>query len=372
MTLDIRSEVMRGYVLLFVMYGHALYSFLASLPDPALAPAAVVQLKFLAPHISALFFLSGMGARAIGRRDPRQILTQALAFVLIAILSHSLSFLVGVAIYGPPGDAVATLKAFARPIVYGKDSASYVSWFFIALAAARVGAFVLLRHRGLFVLLCLAVAGLIWLGKWLHLPDNIYEWRHWPSALLFFLIGMAFPIRWQVPGWVGIASLAGSAVITWFNVPEVWTQGFCLDCNMAYVSRPMQGLYGVLPLFIMQELLFFLGLLWVAQLNWHGRLVDGIRYLGRYSLQLLLLHGLVIVIFYPVAMRFLPDDDSVWIYFVLWIGNPLIHAPLLMVTHRAITRLVMLCTVAAQRLVTGLSGVAQAMAGRAARRHEGA
>lgn len=368
MTLDIRSEITRGYVLLFVMYGHALYSFLASLDNPAVAPAAVLQLKFLAPHITALFILSGMGARAIARRDPQQIAAQALSFVLIAILSHMVAFACGALIYGPPGDAVATLKALAKPIVYGKDSASYVSWFFTALAVARVGAFLLFRHRALFVLACLAVTGLVWLAKWLHLPDNIYEWRHWPSALLFFLIGMKIPLRWQVPAWAGIASFAGSAIVTWFNVPEVWTRGFCLDCNLPFISHPMQGLYGVLPLFVVQEILFFVGLLWVAQLKLPRRLVNGIRYLGRYSLQLLLLHGCMIAIAYPFLMRFLPEDDGIGLYVVLWVGNPLIHVPLLLVTQKYITRAVLLCTALANRMVESLCEGARGLTGRTVRR----
>ena len=227
MTLDPRSDVARGYLLMGVFYLHVLFAILKIAPDPAAVPGDAIQVKLLAGHVSAFFFLSGMGAPSLGRRSIESVITQSMMLLALAALSHVVGFLLGVLIYGPPDDARSLFRALIRPILYGTGYSTFVAWFFVVLAAVRPLAWLFEQSKAAFFGVAAAISFFVVVGQTLHLPGNLYEWRNWPYAWLFFLMGMHMKRTWRMPAWLGLAALPLSLAAAWFNHADLLTTGLC-------------------------------------------------------------------------------------------------------------------------------------------------
>jgi hypothetical protein len=193
------------------------------------------------------------------------------------------------------------------------------------LAVARLLAWLFERNKVGFACAWVAIAAFIVLGKRLHVPDNLYEWRNWPAATLFMVIGMKFPKDWRVPFWLGLGGAGLALVLTWFNMPGMWKAAPCLTCNIDYVTSPEIGSYGFLPVFVAEQLLIFLFFLWAGQ-NPPALLGKVGRYFGRASLQFLLLHGWLIVSIIPAITNFFPPHESIALILAILLLNPPVHA----------------------------------------------
>lgn len=348
MTLDIRDETSRGYMLIGILYIHALIAFASTRADPAGATASFVQIKLLAPHVSVFFFLSGMGARNLGKRSFPSVVTQSLMLLLLASVSHAVGYWIGPFIQNPPQYWGGAVYGFAKPLVYATGYCTFIGWFFVVLAFARMLAYAFERSWvwfaggvALFGLLVLA-------SQTLRVPDNLYEWRNVPAATLFFLIGMRIPKSWRVPDALGAAALVTTLTLAWFNRPGLLSAGPCLDCDIMFVSQPMVGQFGSLPVFVVQEVAFLIFILWAGQLGLRLGLSRLPRYFGRHSVQLLLLHGWVMAALFPFVTPLLPQRESIWLMVAILILNPLLHAGLLRLLLPLIDRVLIFCMGAAR------------------------
>lgn len=309
------GAVARGFLLIAVFYVHALYGVFQSMDsDPTRAMMAGAQLKLLAPNVSAFFFLSGMAAPYFHRKGWSAALKPSLTLLILAAMSHVVAVGINMALdpqwYGPYWFARRMLK----PIVLGTGYENFVAWFLVALAFARAFAYLFLRSRSLFLFIAAMMALLFWIGQKFGMPDNIYEWRNWPTATLFFLIGMRMPRDFRINAIAGWAALLGTIVLAWLNRPGLLISGPCLECELAFVAQPMIGQYGSLPIYICQQILFILFLWWVSV--WSGDKMPGraAAYIGNDSLSMLLLHGWVLVLIYPAAARSLPERESIFLF----------------------------------------------------------
>lgn len=258
MNFNMRSEIARGYLLLGVFFVHSLFSRTWSMNDWHQAPASFLLIKILAPQISIYFFLSGISMRGIGRKSLRAVLPQSLMLIFLAWVSEGVGIVLVDLAYGAYGHGIHFIRQAVKPMVYGTGGCTFVTWFFTVLAAGRILVWLFERNKIYFVCAWAVIIGLILVGKRLHLPDNLYEWRNWPAATLFIVIGMKLPRDWRVPSWAGLGGLLGGLVLTWFNVPGMWKTAPCLACNINFVAEPMVGQYGFLPVFIAEQFLMFL------------------------------------------------------------------------------------------------------------------
>jgi len=341
MMLDAKTDRARGYMLLGIIYMHALIAF-ASTRAPEGVMASFVQIKLLAPHVSVFFLLSGMGARRIARRSVFQITRQSVALVLLAIISHVSGFLIQVAVEGTGGGFGRSLRMLVEPILLGTGYSTFVAWFFLSLAMARFLTYLLYRNMAVFAAVVVGLTGLVLLARQLGLPDNIYEWRTWPPAFLFFLIGTRLPAYLVIPVPLGFAAALGSAVLTWFNRPGVLIDGPCLECDITFVSQPMVGGFGSFPVFLVQELLFFAFLISVSRLarpEWVTRLP---YFFGKYSMQILLLNGWFLLVFNAWLLPLLPERDSALLFAGLLGGGALAHRALYVLLKRPIDMMLLL------------------------------
>lgn len=353
MFVGVREELARGYVLLGVLQIHSLIFFIGGGRPVDDFILSAIQVKLLAPQVAVFFFLNGMAVPKLGRKSARTIAVSSLMLVVLAAVSHVVGVALSEIIYGGAGSMRDLLREIFKPIVYGTGYCTFVAWFFVVLAAVRVLAYIFERNRMVFAAVAVALVGLVLLTQALHLPDNLYEWRNWPAALLFFLVGMRINKDWQVPAWLGAPALPVALLITWFNTPDVLQTGLCWDCNLGFVSQPMVGQYGFFPLYVAQVTAFLLFVLWIAQVSRPAFFIRIIWLLGLFSLHFLLLHGWVIVVFYPLLSRILPAHESVWTFFVLLVMNPVAHALLFFALKPLLDRILAGCF-AVSRLVVDL------------------
>jgi hypothetical protein len=340
MLMDPTIDRARGYMLLGIIYLHSIIAF-AGGRDPAAITGSFLQIKLLAAHVSVFFFLSGMGARQIGRRRFPQVVRQGASLVLLAILSHVTGFVLMAALHGTGTDLAGSLAMLVKPIVYGTGHSTYVAWFFLSLAMARMLAWFVYRSLALFALVALGLAAFVFLGQRLGLPDNLWEWRTWPAAMLFFLIGTRLPTNLVIPIPHGLAAGMAAALLTWFNRPGVLWNGPCLSCDITFVSQPMVGGFGSVPVFLLQEVLFLAFLLAVSRLERPRWITTTARFVGGNSVQFLLLNGWFMVVFNPWILPLLPAQDSLWLFAILLAGGLAVHLALFQALRRPLDLLLL-------------------------------
>lgn len=343
MILDSRNNRARGYLLAFVFYVHALYLLIASMADPAsTGPAAAVQIKLLAPHVTAFFFFSGFGAQALGRRDFRSVLQQSLMLLMVSWLTHIVGFLLAAGIYGGYSTPRSFVVSMVKPMILGTNDATFVAWFFSVLAVARMGAWLFERSKPGFALAAgmasAFAAGTLSLG----LPDNIYEWRNWPLATLFFILGMKFPRDRRIGAFTGLSGLALALGLAWFNRPGLLATGPCLACDLSFVAQPMVGLWGSLPVFLVQAAAFCLFLLWVSQLQ-VPPLSTIATTIGTRSLQLLVVHGWVMAATFPFLSAYTPARENFALLLAIFVIGPCIYLGLYLLLRWPVDRAIAAC-----------------------------
>lgn len=322
-----RQAIARGYLLICVFYVHALYGVFQGLgSDPARAMLAGAQIKLLAPAVAAFFFLSGMAARNIHRKGWGAALKPSLTLLILAALGHVIAVLLDIAMQPQWHGMIWFVRRLFKPLVLGVGHANFVSWFFVALAFARIFAYAFMRSWRIFLpLAALAIAAVL-ATRALALPDNLYEWRNWPIATLFFLLGMRTPRDWRIGTVWGVLALPATIALAWLNRPGLYSGGPCLTCEIDFVAQPMVGHYGALPVYIVQQLLFLVFLLWAA--DWSVGKMPGrvAAYFGSDSLSMLLMHGWVLVTLYPLAARSLPPQESIFLFLSILSVGMTIHA----------------------------------------------
>ncbi len=324
-----RQAIARGYLLICVFYVHAMYGVFQGLGgNPAHAMLTGVQIKLLAPAVSAFFFLSGMSAPHFHRKRWLSALKPSLTLLVLAAIGHVVAVLLDMAIQQHWYGTIWFVRRMFKPIVYGTGYTNFVSWFLVVLAFARIFAYAFMRSWRVFVPIVALAAAAVLASRVAGLPDNLYEWRNWPTATLFFLLGMRVPRGWRIGRIWGVLALPATIALAWFNRPALLTEGPCLTCDLGFVAQPMIGQYGALPIYIVQQILFLIFLLWSA--DWSlGKMPGRVAtYFGVDSLSMLLMHGWVLVTLYPLAARAVPPQESVFLFISILSTGIVIHAAL--------------------------------------------
>jgi hypothetical protein len=346
--MDMPMDVARGIVLLGVFYVHALYILLDHFGDPGMLKLAWLQIKVLAPHVVIFFALSGMTSAALPEKNWRIVANRALLLMLIATFSHLIGTLIEHTLWKPWMPIGDLLEDIFKPIILGTGHSTYVAWFFVVLAVVRCFAFLLASNpRHFLVAVCVAVAALLLV----ELPDNVYEWRNWPAAFLMFLLGARLAKGWRVPHTVGLLAAVAGLALTVVNRPDLLSDGICIRCDIQFVAQPKVGGYGSTPVFLVQELLTLVGLLWLSRIMAITPIGAALAWFGRRSLKLLVLHGWIILGVYGVAAYVWVDYFSVWFFIAVFAGYTLLHFLLYELVNRPLNRFMLACSTTSRRLI---------------------
>jgi fucose 4-O-acetylase-like acetyltransferase len=355
-------DAARGLLLLGVLHIHVLHWLVDHLADPGTARLAGLQIKLLTPHVVLFFALSGMTSAALGDKSIAIVVQRSLMLILVAAFSHAIGVLIQYTLWRPWRDGVDPWAEVLRPIVVGTGHVNVIGWFFIVLAVVRVLAFVLSSHWRAFALVLTVVVALIVAGQSLGLPDNLYEWRHWPAALLMFLLGTRLARVQRVPHWIGLPAAAAGLVLPAFNRPGLWAEGLCLRCDPQFVAQPIVGGYGFWPLYAAQEALAVVGLLWLAGLLTQTPLAGALAWVGRRSLQLLVLHGWVILSAYGVIAFIAVPSAGAWLFIAVFAANTLVHVVLYKMFAKPLGLFFSACSASSRRWVTAARAARRRMA----------
>lgn len=356
-------EIARGLLLLGVFHIHALYALLDHIGDAGSARLAWLQIKALSPHVVLFFALSGMTSKALADKTFPIVANRSLMLILVAAFSHAIGVLMQYALWKPWRSTLDLLTELARPIVLGTGYANFIGWFFVVLAVVRLLAFLLSWDRRVFLLVAAIAVAAIAASMRLGLPDNLYEWRNWPAALLMFVLGTRVAQGWRVPHWLGLPSAVAGLALPLANRPALWAEGVCLRCDPQFVAQPMVGNFGFMPLYFVGELLAVFGLLWLAWLMALTPLGNALAWIGRRSIQLLVLHGWVILSAYGLAAFISVPSAGAGLFLAVFVANTLLHVLLYKILAKPLGGFFMACSAASRRLVAMAR-----VAGRAARR----
>lgn len=330
MNFNARDEAVRGYLIIGVFFVHALWDSTFFVQHWQQAPVSFALAKLAAPYISIYFFLSGMSARNLRKKSFRSVLPQSLMLLFTAWVSEGLGIILQNLLFGGFGYGMQFIRSALKPIYDGTGGCNFVTWFFTTLAVVRLLGWLFARSRVYFMICCALLGGLILVSKRLHLPDNLWEWRNWPMATLFFIAGMVLPKDLRVPRSLALVALALSFVLLWFNMPHPWTNRLCLTCNMRFAAQPMLGRWGFFPVYVAGTALGAIFLLWAGQNPYPAVLGRVARFFGRASLQFLLLHGWLLIIteewFALYAPRRMNIAVNLLFLLAVFLLNPAVHA----------------------------------------------
>lgn len=341
------NEIARGLVLVLVFHAHVLYA----LGSDARMAGAWLQLKIMAPGVALFFVLSGMSSQGLASKRLGNVLVQSLFLHLLAIISHVIGFVLLALFDGQFASAWRFAVELLKPIVYGTGYSSFVAWFFTVLAATRLIVYGLCRNRRLTLVLLAGFGLALYGAKVLDRPDNLYEWRNYPAAVLLFYVGTRLPPGFRVPHWVGVSALPTAVLVSLVNKPSFPARGFCLECDPKFVAQPMVGEYGYLPAFAIYIVLAFLFLHWLSGVLTATLPGRAFKFFGKGSLQILLLHGWVLLTLYAPLLAHLPRWNELWFYLVIACVNMALHAGLYFSFRRPLNAIVRFDFALARRVV---------------------
>jgi hypothetical protein len=356
-----RLEIARALALICVFYVHALHGVIDLFDQRSMYWAAVAQVKVLSPHVAVFFAFAGMTSRSLATKPWTHVAKRSVMLLLLAFASHVVGVLIQHALWTPWPSPGWLVRELLGPALRGTGHSTFIPWFFVALAAARVFGYAWWRGWRAFMGVLAAAAAVIVLSQWSGLSREFYYWQTWPATTAMFLVGMYVRPGWRVSHLLGATCLVATLTLPVVNRPGLWADGVCLTCETEFTSQPVIGEFGFAPLYFLLESFALVGWLWLAQVFAASPLCAVLVHIGRNSMQFLLLHGWVLLTFYAYAGHVVRSTDLIarfsgfWIFPVAMIALVLLHLLLYRITSRPINALVGLCTAASGRSVTLLS-----------------
>jgi hypothetical protein len=353
-----RIEIARALALICVFYVHALHGVIDLFDQRWMYWLAVAQVKVLSPHVAVFFALAGMTSRSLGAKPWTHVAKRSLMLLLLAFASHVVGVLIQHALWTPWPSPVGLARELLRPALHGSGHSTFIPWFFVALAAARVFGYAWSRGWRAFMSVLAAAAAIIALSQWIGLSRDFYYWQTWPATTAMFLLGMYVRDGWRVPHPLGTVCLFAMLTLPVVNRPGLWADGVCLTCEAEFTSQPVLGAFGFAPLYFLLELFALVGWLWLAQAVATSPLRALLVYIGRNSMQFLLLHGWVLLTVYAYAgvtvreTGLIARFSGLWMFPATLIALVVLHLLLYRVASRPINSLVGLCTAVSGRSVT--------------------
>jgi fucose 4-O-acetylase-like acetyltransferase len=300
-------DAMRGVAMVLVVYGHALEMF--STGTGAGHAAFETWRMIFAFHMPAFYFVSGLVAANLKAKPFVKALAAALSLILFAAITHLLvAPLQAAALYHQGNSAQVIATQILKPLLLGQGFNLVVTWFLVSLAFVQILAWIYLQARPwgrLAIWLCLA--GLYFVFQ---VSDyQLFQFSTWGAGLVFFLLGHAVARSgWLEDGasWMGLSERLGYFLIACLAAASVFVlyplnQGCALVLDA--ICRPYRGRYpfavlfaeghlGFLPLFFLTAVLGILAVAALAKAAQGG--VWGLTWIGRNTLALLILNGLVL------------------------------------------------------------------------------
>ncbi len=327
---DATIDIARGIAMILVVFGHSAEIFFspAMRTDGAFDNNAFEVWRMIYSfHMPAFYFISGTTAVAMREHNVVGILKSSAALVFFAGATHLLTLPgvialdahLGIAKYGG-----SFVRAAFWPVISMNNYCNVLTWFLASLAIVRLYAYFVLKGRAPFKIIAILFAGIAALfGSYfntgiLQIPNIFY-------GLIFFLSGLAFANNYGV-----IAKYAGqraalvvALMLALLLLTYSRNYGSPADpfIRVTYDKLPKfavvmaVGRVGFIPLFFVSAYCGTLSVVFAAKLLGSQKWVGYIEYIGKNTIELVMINGAVFVLVEPVLARTIdvrPDGWVVW------------------------------------------------------------
>lgn len=286
-------DIARGIGMLLVLYGHAVEMFLS--PQLPVAGAMFDQWRAIYSfHMPLFFAISGLVYRPKGLRHA---VTSSMGLLLVAFLVHVACWLGDVAVMGQP----LRWGTVVWPMVLLAGFTSVVVWFLASLALVQLSFFMLQHWSGWkrALLLSVIVAGFLWAQ---HKPSIYFQASSVLPGLAFYALGYWVTKvgawrrevyrHWLVP----VLVLGATLALAPLNGGCTWDLGArCINRPQGFAVLMTAGQYGAPVLFVLTALAGCFSVVWLSDVLAHlpSRLNGGLAWVGRRSLDLVIINGVV-------------------------------------------------------------------------------
>lgn len=302
-------DAARGVAIALVIVGHAIEPLFYNRADGAFSDLAfTIWRGIYAAHLPAFFLIAGLvrPPREIGQhgspRSPLQLISLAFVWHLIGI-----GIVTALALAEPsPGHGLAEAGVvLVRPFVLGTGFSIPPLWFLLALAGVET---VWGRVEGRWArIVAMAIALTLVSVFTPHDIANFWSFKALGPGLTFYAAGVALqraPKRWFVWG-------LGACVLVWLAAAaanrgcDLPSAAWCAaeGMNGRFAVFMAIGRYGTYPLFLLAALAGSGAILGLGVLLSRSIFSPLLVWMGRRSLDLYLVNGLLMVIFNPLVRQ---------------------------------------------------------------------
>lgn len=336
---DAGLDVIRGLGMILVIYGHMLQILFHKRLDGGFSMIAFEQWQAIYGfHMPLFFMISGMVSGQFFGKTWKPVLARSLYFVLLAYIVDILGMVAGLLM---PGSSAGLDGAMLRDYLINHlllaDLFSTITpWYLVAFAVVRLAAFALLALRGIprWSLMGLLILGFgaSYLGE-----SNFFHIRAWVPGIVFFLLGnylAVHAVNIRLP--VGFILLGAAAYLAHFNggCSLAWQ----LSCENAelpgyFAVLMIFGLYGNIWLFFVTAILGAVGMVGIGRWLAGTKLATPVSYIGRNTLNLLIINGFFLVFANPWLRDVVPIYETVGFYVLLAVVSVAVHLVALVLTN---------------------------------------
>jgi len=375
-------DAARGLAMLLVLYGHALEMFFPGRADGRFSPFAFEAWRMIfAFHMPAFYFVSGLVSANLGAKPFGKILASAIALLLFADITHLLAAPLQAAALYHQGHSLAFIAGqVLSPLLSGEGFNLVVTWFLVSLVFVQIFAWSYLHiPRAARWTILAFTAGLYVVFQ--ISGYQLFQFSTWGAGLVFFLMGCAAERRQArmeenarprtAPGEAGpfrqrrslFYFLIGCIAVAEVAILYPLNRG----CSIALdaVCHPYKGTnqfavllvdghLGFLPLFFLTAAPGIAAVIAFAEAMQGTSLTDAMAWIGRNTLPLLILNGLVLAFVEHRLAGVLPFSDGAMAAMTWAAALTLAQLAVLPLVKPALDWLYAQCRMFSQQLVSRL------------------
>lgn len=333
-------DIARGLGMILVIYGHILQVLFHKRMDGGFSQIAFAQWQAIYSfHMPLFFMISGMIADQFTGKSWKQVVSRSVYFILLAYIVD----VIGTAFVLIQQGASAISMPMAEDylinhIVLAESFSTITPWFLVAFGIVRLASYAILRYDGMvrWSIVAILMMSFALAYQW----PNAFHIRAVVPGVVFFMMGRYLAlhpinINALMPGillvisaW--LARYNGGCTFSW--------QPSCENPELPahFAVLMIFGLYGNLPLFFLTAMIGSLAVIGFARLLDNTRLSPVLGFLGRHSLELLIVNGFYLVFANPFLRNVLDIDDTVVFYVALGSLTILAHIATLLLVKRVL------------------------------------
>jgi fucose 4-O-acetylase-like acetyltransferase len=305
-------DIAKGIGIFLVMYGHGIETTFFFRPDRIFSNIGFDEWRFIYSfHMLLFFFLSGLVNHDQGTHTPLKQLSRFLFLVGMAITAH----LAGTVLSEVRGymhgyfDPAKDFQILWEPIVQGHDYGTIIVWFLVCLAIVQGMAYLCQRYQWpayIFV-------GFLLLGSfvaWDFVTDNWWQFRSWAAGFAFFMLGVVShkPLKRSLSAPAAVLAIAALALFAVVALTAPLNHGCtfsyaasCPPSSTRHAILMVLGSFGFLPLFAFTAASGCLATFFLSVSLLRSRCGRAIEWMGRHSLELMLINGFALEFVNPLV-----------------------------------------------------------------------